>query len=182
MHPILCPDRSCCWDTGHISQIGRYLSRRSLISYCLLDLAAGLREISQYSQMAHTRAFSWLKKSSCVAFDKSTVKFCEVRLTALHSLPFPTQICVTCGVWMQCPLQRQLQPPPGRFSCWLLASRAWLSGSRLARAALGCLLVVSSPDSRPGPGGGSHGLTSHQDRRGNHTEQHFSGSCSSIYR
>ena len=49
-------------------------------------------------------------------------------------------------------------------------------------AALGWLLVVSSPDSRPGPGGGRHGLTSHQDRRGNHTEQHFSGSCSSIYR
>ena len=182
MHPILCPDRSCCWDTGHISQIGRYLSRRSLISYCLLDLSARLREISQCSQMAHTRAFSLSKKSACVAFDKGTVKFCEVRLTALHSLPFPTQICVTCGVWMQCPLQRQLQlqPPPGRFSCWHPAPGCQAQGwPGLGRC---WLLVVSSPDSRPGPGGGRHGLTSHQDRRGNHTEQHFSGSCSSIYR
>ena len=81
--------------------------------------------------------------------------------------------------------------PAASGEVFLLASRAWLSGSRLAGlgwaglgwAGLGWLFHHPTAGlGWAGLGGGSHGLTSHQHRRVNHTEQHFSGACSNMYR
>ena len=111
---------------------------------------------------------------------QDTVKFFE----APSVYPFQ-QIGVTCGhcsgVWMLCPLQRwlQLQPPPGRFSCWHPApgcqAQGWLGWAGLGWAGLGWLFHHPTAGlGRAALGWGSHGLTSHQDGRVNHTEQQSS--------